>query len=211
MTERKEIKGAIFDLDGTLLDSLWIWEDIDRRFLAKRGIAVPSDYMKTVSVMEYRQTAEYTIARFGLNETPESLMNEWSEMSVKAYASELKLKPRVKAYLWELRLRGVKLAVATSATPDMCIPALKNNGVFEFFDAIVTTFEIGKGKSSPDVYLAAADRLALEPHECEVYEDNLNALKTAKAAGFVTIGVYDKYSAGEERELRSIADGFMEF
>ena len=204
------IKGAIFDLDGTLLDSLWIWEDIDKRFLAKRGIEVPPDYMKAVSVMEYRQTAEYTVKRFGLDEKPQDLMNEWSEMAAEAYERVLKIKPKVGQYLSELKSKGVKLAVATSATPDMCLPALKNNGILHLFDAVVTTFEIGKGKSSPDVYVAAAERMGLSPMECAVYEDNLDALRTAKSAGFVTVGVYDKYSAGDEKALRELADDFIE-
>ena len=207
----KDIKGAIFDLDGTLLDSLWIWEDIDRRFLAKRGIAVPPDYMKAVSAMEYRQASEYTIARFGLNETPQSLMDEWTEMAVSAYARELKIKPRVEKYLNDLHRDGIKLAVATSATPDMCLPALENNGIAGLFDAVVSTFEIGKGKTCPDVYLVAAARIGLTPDKCAVYEDNLNALKTAKNAGFFTVGVYDKYSAGDEAELRATADIFIAF
>ncbi|MCH5155590.1 MAG: HAD family phosphatase [Clostridiales bacterium] len=205
------IKGAIFDLDGTLLDSMWIWADIDKRFLSKRGIEVPPDYMAAVCAMEYRQTAEYTIARFGLKEKPEDLMQEWSEMAVGAYATELKLKPSVRSCLAELKARGIKLAVATSATPDMCIPALKNNGVDYLFDAVVTTQEIGKGKAHPDVYLAAAKRLGVTPETCAVYEDNLSAIKTAKNAGFYTVGVYDKFSRSDEKEIRQIAEEFIEF
>ena len=207
----ESMKGAIFDLDGTLLDSMWIWADIDKRFLSKRGIAVPPDYMGKVGAMSYRQAAEYTIARFGLPETPEDLMNEWSEMAVGAYATELKLKPKTVKILTELKSRGIRLAVCTSATPDMCLPALKNNGVAEMFDAVVTTWEIGKGKEFPDVYLAAAARLGLPPAECAVFEDTLRAVKTAKSAGFYTVGVRDEFSAADEREIKNIADDLTAF
>lgn len=205
------IKGAIFDLDGTLLDSMWIWADIDRRFLSKRGIEVPPDYMAAVGAMEYRQAAEYTVARFELNDTPEDLMHEWSDMAVGAYASELKLKPSVTKLLFELRDRGIRLAVATSATPDMCLPALRNNGVAHLFEQVVTTWEIGKGKAHPDVYFACAQRLGVLPTECAVFEDSLRAVKTAKSAGFFTVGVYDKFSAVDEREIKDISDDFTSF
>lgn len=206
----KHIKGAIFDLDGTLLDSLWIWADIDERFLSKRGIQVPPDYMEAVCAMEYRQTAEYTIARFGLNDTPEELMQEWSDMAVGAYASELKLKPSVKECLSELKRKNIKLAVATSATPEMCLPALKRNGVIDLFDAIVTTVEVGKGKAHPDVYFAAAKKLGVGVDECAVFEDAVLAVKTAKRAGFYTVGVYDRFSR-DENAIREIADDFIQF
>ena len=205
----KHIKGAIFDLDGTLLDSLWIWADIDEKFLSKRGIAVPPDYMETVCAMEYRQTAEYSIARFGLNEQPEDLMREWSEMAVSAYENDLPLKPRAKDCIAELKARGVRLAVATSSTPEMCLPALRRNGVIDMFDAVVTTQEVGKGKSHPDVYHAAAKRLNVLPENCAVFEDAILAIKTAKNAGFYTIGVYDRFSR-DENEIKSIADRFIE-
>ncbi|MDE7164350.1 MAG: HAD family phosphatase [Clostridiales bacterium] len=205
------IKGAIFDLDGTLLDSMWIWADIDKRFLSRRGIEVPPDYMGKVGAMSYRQAAEYTIARFGLSDTPEDLMTEWSEMAVGLYATELKLKPKTEKILNALKGKSVKLAVCTSATPEMCLPALKNNGVEKFFDAVVTTLEIGKGKEFPDVYLAAAERLNLPPAECAVFEDTLRAVTTAKSAGFYTVGVRDKFSAADEREIKCTADDFVCF
>lgn len=205
------IKGAIFDLDGTLLDSLWVWADIDARFLAKRGFAVPPDYMAKVCTLSYRETAEYTIARFGLTDTPEQLMAEWLEMSVAYYADELKLKPAVKQYLRELKAKGIKLAVATSALPEMCIPALKNNGVYDLFDAVVTTSEVGRGKTSPDVYLLAAKRIGLAPSQCAVYEDSLGAARTAKAAEFYIVGVYDRYGEAQADELKLFADEFIDF
>ena len=206
----KYIKGAIFDLDGTILDSLWIWADIDERFLSKRGIAVPPDYMEAVCAMEYRQTAEYTIARFNLKDAPEDLMREWDEMAVSAYQTELELKPGVKECLSDLKRKNIKLAVATSATPEMCLPALKRNGVMDMFDAIVTTQAVGKGKAHPDVYLAAAKRLGVAVGECAVFEDAILAIKTAKNSGFYTVGVYDSFSR-DENEIKRVADKFIQF
>lgn len=201
-----DIDGAIFDFDGTLFDSLWLWEDIDRRFLAARGIAVPCDYMTTVGAMEYRRTAEYTIERFGLDETPEALMAEWTAMSVEAYATVVKPKPHIVRIAKTLFERGVPLAVATSATMDMCMPALKNNGLENIFSAVVTTHGIGKGKTDPDVYFVAANRIAVDPQRCAVFEDNIIALETAKTAGFITVGVHDKLAHSHWKDICAVAD-----
>ena len=207
----KKIKGAIFDLDGTLLDSLGVWQDIDRRFFAKRGLTLPPDYMYAVNALEIYETAVYTIERFGLKETPEEVIAEWNEMSLVAYAKELKLKPKVKEYLNELTAAGIKLAVATSSTTDMVIPALKNNGVYDMFDTVITSSEVGKGKDSPDIFFAAAKAIGVTPESCAVYEDSLRAIKTAKAAGFTVIGVYDKHAQGDVEQIKQVADKFITF
>ena len=205
------IKGAIFDLDGTLLDSLGGWQDIDRRFFAKRGLTLPSDYMYAVNALEIYQTAVYTINRFGLKETPEQVIAEWNEMALDAYRSELKLKPNVKSYLNELTAAGVKLAVATSSTTDMVIPALKNNGVYDLFSTVITSSEVGKGKDSPDIFIAAAKAIGVTPDTCAVYEDSLRAIKTAKAAGFTVFGVYDEHAQGDIEQIKQIVDEFITF
>ena len=107
-------KGAIFDLDGTLLDSMGVWDQVDIDFLSKRGIDVPDDYMTKVAAMQFRQIAEYTIARFDLSDTPEELMDEWDHMARVMYSTVVEAKPYAREYLAQLKGSGAKLAVATS-------------------------------------------------------------------------------------------------
>lgn len=197
-----KIKGAIFDLDGTLFDSLWVWDEIDKRFLGKRGIEVPPDYSQAISAMGFKMSAEYTVKRFGLDEKPENLMTEWMDMSRDIYANEIKLKHRAKEFLLKLHSKGIKLGIATSSTSDLYMGALKNNGVDGLFSVIQDTTNI-RGKDFPDVYLAVARKFNLAPNECVVFEDLPVAIKSAKSGGFKTVAICDKHY---DNELESIAD-----
>lgn len=210
MEKLENIKGAIFDLDGTLLDSTGLWEDIDRRFLAKRGISLPSDYSDAVSGMEFSEAAEYTVKRFGLKDTSEELLREWSELAEYAYARELKLKPFVKEYLELLAENGVKMGVATSSSREACVSALINNRIIDCFEVVLTTDEAGAGKEKPDIYLKASERLGVKPEECAVFEDILPAILSAKSAGFVTVGVYDAASEKYCLEILKVTDIFID-
>lgn len=157
-------KGAIFDLDGTLLDSMGVWDQVDIDFLSKRGIDVPDDYMTKVAAMQFRQIAEYTIARFDLSDTPEELMDEWDHMARVMYSTVVEAKPYAREYLAQLKGSGAKLAVATSLPPMMREPAMKHVGIFDYFDEVVSVDDAGDvGKDRPDVYLLAASRLGVEP------------------------------------------------
>ncbi|MBW7572133.1 HAD family hydrolase [Caproiciproducens faecalis] len=205
----KELKGAIFDLDGTLLESMGIWAQIDRWFLAKRGISLPDDYVEKVTPMNYRDAAAYTIARFSLTETAEEVIRDWVEMSEQAYRFEIALKPRAGEFLRKLKSRGVKLAVATAQTPELYEPALKNNGVFDLFDAFAHLGEVERGKGFPDIYFLAAQRLGLSAQDCVVFEDISAGIRGAKAGGFWTCGVYDVYSDYEKEIILREADEYI--
>ena len=160
-------KAAIFDLDGTLLDSMGVWDQVDIDFLAKRGIEVPADYMGKVAAMQFRQIAEYTIARFGLPDTPEALMQEWDDMARVAYSTVVEAKPHAVEYLSYLKRSGAKLAVATSLPPALREPAMKHVGIFDYFDQIVSVDDANDvGKDRPDVFLLAAGRLGVVPEQC---------------------------------------------
>lgn len=197
MNRLKNINGAIFDLDGTLLDTNSLWVDVDRSFFEKRGMQMPEDYPDSVNAMDFIAAARYTIERFGLPDTPMELLEEWKSLTVKAYAERVKLVPKAHDYLTELKKWGVRLGVATSALPELYIPALKNNGIYDMFSALISTTDVGKGKENPDVYMECAKRLELEPSECAVFEDVYLGIKSAKKAGFITVWICNPLPAPE--------------
>ena len=203
------MKAYIFDLDGTLLDSMGVWDDIDTAFLQKRGITVPPDYADAIAPMTFAETAAYTIERFGLSERPESLMREWRDMAIDIYSNSVELKPYAKELLLTLRERGVPLAVATSATEAVFRPALRRHGIHDLFDVICTSEEAGYGKTRPDVFLLTAKKLGVSPHDCIVFEDILAAIKSAKSVGMTVYGVYDEGSKHDWEEIKRTADGVI--
>lgn len=186
-----KIKGAIFDLDGTILESSHVWGQIDVEFLGRRGFSVPDDYVETISPMGFEKAAEYTIRRFGFSSTKEEIMDEWNQMAREAYATEVCLKPGTKELLQYFKDRGVKMGVATSNNAYLYEPCLKRNGIYEYFQAFTEVTEVERGKAFPDIYLETAKRLSVQPEECVVLEDLASALKGAGSGGFITIGVID--------------------
>lgn len=205
-----DFSAAIFDLDGTLLDSMGLWAQIDADFLEKRGIEITGDYIQAITPLGFGEAADYTIARYGLNESSEDIIAEWNQMCRDAYRYRVDLKPDAKECLLYLKGAGIKLGVATALTPDLFKPALENNGVLHLFDAFASLEEVQRGKGFPDIYLLASQRLGVAPGQCMVFEDILAGIAGAKAGGFRTCGVYDLYSAYEWSEIRSVADMCIE-
>jgi len=182
-------EAAVFDLDGTLLDSMWVWHAVDREFFALRGLEVPGDYAKELQSLTFRETAEYTIARFGLNETPEALMAQWNEMSFRQYRDHVRLKPGAREYLEALRARGVVLGVASNLTSHVARAVLDSNGVLDWFDALTSADEVPRGKSFPDIWLLAAQKLGVEPRLCVAFDDVAKSLAGIRAAGMTACAV----------------------
>jgi len=200
------MKAYIFDLDGTLLDSMGLWLNIDIEFLRKRGLAAPDDYADKVSSMSFQEAATYTIGRFGLPDTVDGLLQEWNDMAVFAYGHTIRMKPYAKEYLLTLKERGTKLAIATSAIPELCELALRSHGIYDWFSIICNSNEVGCGKSRPDIFLLAAKKLGVDPRDCIVFEDILDAVKSAKNVGMIVCGVYDKASENDWDAIKDMAD-----
>lgn len=205
----KEFKGAIFDLDGTLIDSMGVWETIDIKFLEKRYISLPKDYIEKINSMSFEEVAKYTIKRFNLNESVESLIKEWNDMAVYEYSNNIKLKPKVKEYLIKLKENNIKIGLATSSPKELYEPVLKNNKIYDYFDTFTSIEDVQKDKNYPDIYLYTAKKLGLKPNECIGFEDILISVNTLKKAGFMVVGVYDKYSHKDIDKIKAICDNFI--
>lgn len=206
MKRLKQQKGYLFDLDGTLLDSMGVWEQIDVDFLTRRNIPVPEDYAQAIAPMGFRRAAEYTIARFGFSQSPEEIMEEWHQMAVEQYAHHLSLKPGAKEYLEELKQQSKPLAVVTASYPELYQPALERGGVLDLFDTIVTVNQVPRGKGFPDIYLEAAKRIQVPPQQCAVFEDITQGIQGAKAADCLAVAVYDSANRGQWDQTKALAD-----
>lgn len=201
-------KGAIFDLDGTLLDSMGVWLEIDRRFFERRGLGMPADYASTVASMQTDAIARYTIDRFGLDERPQALVDEWENDARILYATAVKPKPHAVGYLRALKATGARLAVATSLPHSLRWVALEHAGMADCFDCACSVDDAGSvGKAEPDIYRLAARQLGVEPTDCTVFEDLLLALRSARSVGMKVWAVYDDSSASDWGRIQAVADG----
>lgn len=204
-----DFKGVIFDLDGTLIDSMDVWEKIDIEFLEKRNISIPKDYIEKVNDMSFKEVAKYTIERFGLKEHEEDLIKEWNEMALFEYSNNIKLKPNVKEYLQKLKTNNIKIGLATSSPRELYEVVLKNNKIYDYFDTIISLQDVKRDKNYPDIYLLTAKKLEINIYDCVVFEDILVAINTLKKANFKVIGVYDKYSIKDIKEIKASCDKFI--
>lgn len=203
------VRGVIFDLDGTLFDSMWVWREVDTQFVKNHGLPVEEDYLRALKSMNFSQCAEYTRKRYALTMTDAEMMAEWDSLAKKAYAEDVELKAGAKEYLSFLKEKGIKTAVATSCYLSLCMPTLRRHGIEDIFDAMTTKDEDQRSKEHPDIYLRTAEKIGLRPEECAVFEDILTAVKTAKGAGFLTVGVADGASLTEKEEIASVADMYI--
>lgn len=205
----KDFTCAVFDLDGTVLDSTDVWLQIDREFFGKRNMELPEGYDRIIAPMGFERAAVYTVETYGLKESPEEIVEEWHFMSHQKFSKEVMLKPGVKNYLQFLKDKGVTLCIATASQENMFIPALENNGILNLFDSVTTLKEVRRGKGFPDIYLQAAKKVDAKIQDCVVFEDLLQGIQGAKDGGFYTVAVYDKGSEKDIDKIKNISDKFI--
>ena len=186
--------GVIFDLDGTLIDSMGIWHQIDVEYLGQKGIPLPDDLQSEIEGYSFRETAIYFKDRFNLSESIEDIMEVWNTMSFDMYTNNVTLKPGVLDILEYIKSKGIKMAIATSNSTHLTKAVLKAMDIHGYFDFIVTGNDVKKGKPDPEIYLKAAKGLNVEPSKCFIFEDIPNGILAGKNAGMTTCAVEDEYS-----------------
>ena len=204
------IKGVIFDLDGTLLDSMTVWSSIDREFLIENGISDPppevSDVVKKMTVAE---SSQYFIEQFGLNCTKEYVIRRIEDMVRQRYEEQIPLKPYAVELLDYLDSISVPYGIATATYKGLAESALKRCGVYDRLKFLLTDVEYPAGKNFPDIFIGGAERLDSLPAETLVIEDSLHCIETASSAGFSVCGVYDSVAEADSGRIKEISDFYV--
>ncbi len=206
----RDVDAVIFDLDGTLADSMWIWLDLDREFFASRQIEYPPHLNEDIEGMGFTETAVYFKERFSMPESVEEIKQSWNDAAEEKYRTQVALKPGARAFLDLLRTRGIRMGIATSNSTRLVEGFLAAQGIADDFGAVVTVCEVNAGKPEPDVYLLAAKRLGVDPARCLVFEDVPMGIMAGKAAGMRVCGVEDTYAAHLRDRKMELADDYIE-
>ena len=202
---------CIFDMDGTIADSMGHWKNIEREFLMEKGIQEDVDeVLKEIQHMTIPAAMEYFITRFGFSGTVETLTDEFNALMAEHYRNDIDIKPGAKAYLDKLRAQGAKMCIASATSTPLVKIALEHMGITDYFEFVLSCVDVGQSKDRPDVFLEAARRLGGAPEECAVFEDSLVASTSAKQAGFYVVGIYDKYSPHNWPAICQLADELIE-
>lgn len=211
MTATFSPKAFIFDFDGTLADSMWVWHEVDMEFARRRGLDFTREDSEVIAALGFEGTAKWLLERFGLDETVESLIAEWYGIAEESYSNDVRLKPCAKEFVAKLKELGYPVAIASSLDRRLLEASLANNGALELFDAIVVCDEVtDKGKSTPVVYFETAKKLGVSLADCVVFEDVAMAARSAKEGGAYVVGMRDEHPQQARGELKAAADAFYD-
>ena len=203
------IRGAIFDVDGTLLDSMFIWDTIGETYLRSIGYQPKENLNETFKNMSLHQAARYYQTEYGVTRSIDEIMDGVNAMLERYYRFEVPLKPGVAELLEWLRQGGVRLCIATATDRHLVEAALDRCGVLSCFGEIFTCNEVGHGKDEPDIFEEALRFLGTRREETLVFDDALYAVRTAKEAGFPVAAVYDSHERSQA-EVRARSDLYLE-
>ncbi|NLK75742.1 MAG: HAD family phosphatase [Clostridiales bacterium] len=203
------IDAVIFDMDGTLIDSMWMWRDIDIEYLKRFAIEFPVDLQDEIEGMSFGETAIYFKERFKLEDSLDKIKSDWIQMAWDYYEKDVTVKQGVVEFLEYLKEKDIPTGIATSNSrvlTDMVLDRLK---LKQYFNSIRTSCEVAKGKPSPDIYLLVAEDLKAEPSRCLVFEDVIQGVMAGKNANMKVCAVYDEYSKKDEKQIRRLADYYI--
>lgn len=207
-------KAVIFDLDGSLVDSMWIWREIDIEYMNRHGYATTREeldaFQAEIEGMSFRETAEWVSSHYNIPRTCEEMMDDWNDMAWDKYEKDVPLKNGVRDFIEGCHKKGIKLGIASSNSRELVENVLNVHGIIHYFECIKTGSDGLPGKPSPAIYLAAAEALQIPPSECLVFEDIVNGIQAGKNAGMTVCAIEDAYSAHQREEKKKLADYYIE-
>lgn len=199
-------EAIIFDLDGSMVDSMWIWRDIDIQYLGQFGISLPENLQACIEGMSFSETAAYFKNRFKLPDSLDEIKAAWNRMARDKYVNEVPVKEGVTGLLEYCKANGIKTGIATSNSRELVEALVNAHHLEAYFDCIMTACDVSKGKPAPDIYLAVAKKLGVSPENCLVFEDIIPGIQAGLAAGMKVCAVYDRYSEHQDEEKHRMAD-----
>lgn len=203
------VKAVLFDLDGTLVDSMWMWKDIDIDYLRKFGYEYPEDLQPTIEGMSFTETAIYFKERFHIPDSIEQIQSEWNRMARDKYCNEVPLKEGALTLLKFLKNNNIKAGIATSNSRELVDIIIEKLNIKNYFESIRTSCEVKQGKPAPDIYLKVSSDLSVGTEHCLVFEDVLAGVMAGKRAGMKVCGVYDQFSKADKNEIIKQTDYYI--
>lgn len=204
------IDTVIFDLDGSLVDSMWMWRAIDIEYLGRFGIPLPEGLQSQIEGMSFSETAVYFKEVFGIPDSTEKIKDDWNRMAWDKYTNEVPLKPGIPEFLEGCRENGIRLGIATSNSRELVENIAEVHRLKEYFSSIMTGCDVARGKPAPDIYLAVAGQLNAEPAKCLVFEDIIPGIQAGLNAGMRVCAVEDAYFLHDRESKRALADYYIE-
>ena len=205
----KDIEAAIFDLDGTLVDSMWMWEEIDKEYLSRFSISLPDGLQKEIEGMSFTETAFYFKEKFKLMDPIDKIKEDWNRLAWDKYATKVPMKKGVVSFLDYCKQNGIKMGIATSNSTELVQNIVKVHGLHDYFQVIKTSCDAKKGKPAPDIYLLVAKELGVHPGNCLVFEDIVPGIMAGKSAGMKVCAVEDEYSKHQRNQKKELADYYI--
>lgn len=204
------MKAAIFDLDGTLIDSMWLWEGLADNYLLSIGIKPPKDLGESLKVLTLKEACFYIKERFRLKDTPDEINQDMEKLLADYYSNRLQLKLYVLEILEEFKSRNIKMAIATATDEHLVSMVLNRYGIKDYFEFIQTVENIGLSKEQPEFFKTAINRLKLDPKDIWVFEDALHCIISAKKCNLNVVAVKDKSTLPDLDEIKKEADIYID-